>query len=88
VLTPYRDKEMANLIRRAIVIVLDGTGIGALPDAGRYGDEGSNTLGNLAEAVGGLKLPHLQELGLGNIGPIRGVPPVARPVAAWGKMAE
>lgn len=69
-------------------MVLDGTGIGALPDAARYGDEGSNTLGNLADAVGGLNLPNLQRLGLGNIGSIRGVPPAARADAAWGKMAE
>ncbi|RPF49421.1 phosphopentomutase [Thermodesulfitimonas autotrophica] len=77
-----------SLIRKVTIVVLDGTGIGALPDAGRYGDEGSNTLGNLSEAVGGLKVPHLQQLGLGNIGPIKGVPPAAKPVAAWGKMAE
>ncbi|MEW6446569.1 MAG: phosphopentomutase [Bacillota bacterium] len=76
------------LITRVVIVVLDGTGIGALPDAARYGDEGSNTLGNLAEAVGGLDLPNLENLGLGNIGRIRGVPPVARPAAAWGKMAE
>lgn len=77
-----------SLIRKITIVVLDGTGIGALPDAGRYGDEGSNTLGNLSEAVGGLKVPHLQQLGLGNIGPIKGVPPATKPVAAWGKMAE
>lgn len=77
-----------SLVRKAIIVVLDGTGIGALPDAGRYGDEGSNTLGNLSEAVGGLRVPHLQQLGLGNIGPIKGVPPATKPVAAWGKMAE
>jgi phosphopentomutase len=77
-----------SLVRKVTIVVLDGTGIGALPDAGRYGDEGSNTLGNLSEAVGGLKVPHLQQLGLGNIGPIKGVPPAAKPVAAWGKMAE
>lgn len=75
-------------IRKVAIVVLDGTGIGALPDAGRYGDEGSNTLGNLSAAVGGLRVPHLQQLGLGNIGPIKGVPPAAKPVAAWGKMAE
>lgn len=74
--------------KKAVVVVLDGTGIGALPDADRYGDEGSNTLVHLAEAVGGLKLPNLQRLGLGNISMIKGVPSVARPAAAWGKMAE
>lgn len=75
-------------IAKVVIVVLDGTGIGAMPDAGRYGDEGSNTLGNLAEAAGGIDLPNLESLGLGNIGRIKGVPPAARPAAAWGKMAE
>jgi phosphopentomutase len=65
---------------RAAVIVLDACGVGALPDAGAYGDAGSNTLGHLAERVGGLELPALQRLGLGSIVPIRGVPPAAGPV--------
>lgn len=71
------------------MIVLDSVGIGALPDADRYGDEGSNTLGNLARAVGGLKLPHLGRLGLGNLTDIRGVPPVEQATAegAFGRMA-
>jgi len=69
--------------------VLDSVGVGALPDAPRYGDEGSNTLGNLARAVGGLKLPHLGRLGLGNLTDIRGVPPVEeeRAGGAFGRMA-
>ena len=58
---------MTSLARKALVIVLDGVGIGALPDADQYGDQGSNTLANLAEAVGGLNLPNLQRFGLGNI---------------------
>ncbi|MTV49304.1 phosphopentomutase [Heliobacillus mobilis] len=74
--------------KRVILIVLDSVGIGELPDAGRYGDEGSNTLGNIARAVGGLKLPHLGRLGLGRIAPIEGVPPEVRPTGAFGKMAE
>lgn len=73
--------------RRVCVLVLDGMGVGELPDAGVYGDYGSCTLGNLAAAVGGLKLPHLGALGLGNIIPIRGIAPAAQPGAAWGKMA-
>ena len=52
--------------RRAIVVVMDACGVGALPDADEYGDAGSNTLGHLAEAVGGLRLPTLERLGLGN----------------------
>lgn len=63
-------------------------GIGELPDAHRYGDEGSNTLANTANAVGGLNLPHLQALGLGNIHPVNGVPPARHPGASFGKMTE
>ena len=66
--------------RRAIVLVLDACGVGALPDAARYGDEGTNTLAHLAEAVGGLELPTLAALGLGSILPLRGVPPAENPV--------
>jgi phosphopentomutase len=65
--------------RRAIVLVLDACGVGALPDAGSYGDAGTNTLAHLAEAVGGLQLPALQALGLGSIVPLRGVPPAHAP---------
>ena len=71
-----------------IIIVLDGTGAGELPDAGKYGDAGSNTLGNMANAVGGLDLPNLQKMGLGNIIPIKGMKPHAKPLASYGKMAE
>jgi phosphopentomutase len=68
-------------MRRAAVIVLDACGVGALPDADAYeGDAGSNTLGHLAERVGGLDLPTLGGLGLGSIIPIDGVPPAAEPV--------
>ena len=66
--------------RRAFVVVLDACGVGELPDAAEYGDAGSNTLGHLAEAVGGLRVPVLQRLGLGNIIPIEGVPPADAPV--------
>jgi phosphopentomutase len=74
--------------KKIVLIVLDGVGAGELPDADRYGDRGSNTLANTAEAVGGLSLPNLQALGLGNILPVRGVPVVPRPRASYGKMAE
>jgi phosphopentomutase len=67
-------------MRRAAVIVLDACGVGALPDASVYGDAGSNTLGHLAERVGGLELPTLQRLGLGSILPLVGVPPAVSPV--------
>jgi phosphopentomutase len=72
--------------RRAIILVLDGVGIGAAPDAAAYGDVGSDTLGNLARARGGLTLPNLQSAGLGCVAPLDGVPPVASPDAAWGLM--
>jgi phosphopentomutase len=71
-----------------IVIVLDGVGIGELPDAYEYGDEGSNTLKNMARVVGGLNLPNLKKYGLGNISEIQGVEKVTNPLASFGKMAE
>ncbi|NOT34894.1 MAG: phosphopentomutase, partial [Candidatus Eisenbacteria bacterium] len=73
---------------RVVLIVLDGVGIGALPDAADYGDEGSHTLRHVAEAVGGLRLPTLERLGLGCIEPLRGVPARVDPRAAYGRMAE
>lgn len=75
-------------IRRVILIVLDSVGVGALPDAAAYGDEGSNTLGNTARVVGGLRLPHLGALGLGYTTAVLGVPPAPRPRGAYGRMAE
>ncbi|RJQ28256.1 phosphopentomutase [Candidatus Parcubacteria bacterium] len=73
--------------RQAVTIVLDGVGAGELPDAGRYGDRGASSLSNTARAVGGLRLPALQALGLGGVAPIRGVEPAARPAASFGRMA-
>jgi phosphopentomutase len=67
-------------LRRAFVVVLDACGIGALPDAADYGDGGADTLGNLAQVVGGLKLPTLGGLGLGSIAPLAGVAPATTPV--------
>lgn len=75
------------MVRRAIVIVLDSVGIGELPDAALYGDEGSNTLGNIASEVD-LKIPALASMGLSNILPLRGVAPSPAPSAAFGRMAE
>ena len=73
---------------KIVFIVLDSLGIGEAPDAAAYGDAGSNTLGHTAEAVGGLDLPNMQRLGLGNIGPILGVSPVPKPEGCFGKMQE
>jgi phosphopentomutase len=69
-------------------IVLDGVGIGELPDADAFGDVGSDTLGNLARAVGGLRVPHLERLGLGAIAPLEGVAAIKSPRAFTAKMAE
>ncbi|HZK84831.1 MAG TPA: phosphopentomutase [Desulfosporosinus sp.] len=74
--------------RRVIIIVLDSVGIGALPDAKDYGDEGSHTLANIARQHRGLYLPHLEKLGLGNIDSITGVLPREKPEGSFGKMAE
>jgi phosphopentomutase len=74
--------------RRAIIMVLDGVGAGDAPDAVEYGDEGANTLGNTARAVGGLDLPNLQNLGLGNVVEIEGVPAEESPRASHGLMVE
>jgi phosphopentomutase len=71
-------------MRRAAIIVLDGVGVGAAPDAHRYGDAGSNTLGNVARVVGGLSLPKLEALGLGHCASLAGVRAVPRPRAAHG----
>jgi len=72
--------------RRAILLVLDGVGIGAAHDAAQYGDDGSDTLGNIARAVGGLELPHLEALGLGCIAPLEGVSASITPRGAFGSM--
>ncbi|MEO7984978.1 MAG: phosphopentomutase [Gemmatimonadales bacterium] len=72
------------MTRRAAIIVLDGLGIGPAHDSGVYGDGGSNTLGNVAMAVGGLDLPNLSALGLGNCAPVAGIGPSTAPRAAYG----
>ena len=87
-------KEPCNIMahfenRRAILLVLDSVGIGAMPDANEYNDPPNCfTLGNVATACQGLYLPNLQAMGLGNIAEIEGVPPISSPNAAYGRMAE
>ncbi len=77
------------VLRRAIIVMLDSCGAGQAPDAADYGDEGSDTLGHTALAVGGLNLPNLRDAGLGNLhGAIAGVPPVDRPTMAFGRLTE
>jgi phosphopentomutase len=70
------------------VVVLDGVGVGELPDAADYNDSGSNTLRNIAKAVGGLHLPNLEKLGLGNVEKIIGLNKIEEPLSSFGKMAE
>ena len=71
---------------RFVFIMLDGVGVGALPDAADYGDASSDTLGNLSRTVD-LRLPFLRRLGLGNIVPLLGVPPVSEPLCLPGRLA-
>src|SRR2546429_188174 len=73
---------------RACVIVLDAVGAGALPDASDYGDEGSDALGNVAKAVGGLDLHNLEALGLGNVEPLEGCPAQPGAPAVAGRLIE
>ncbi len=75
-------------VRRVVVIVLDGVGAGQAPDAAAYGDEGANCLTNTDRAVGGLALPTLGALGLGNITPMAGTPPVDPARGAFGLLIE
>jgi len=75
-------------IERIAVIVIDGVGAGESPDASDYGDSGSNTLSNTARVLGGLDLPNMGEMGLGNITPMEGVPPREKTWGAYGKCQE
>ena len=75
-------------MKRVIILVLDSVGLGELPDAYKYNDEGSNTLGNIAKAVDGFKLPNLQMLGLGNIDNIVGYAREDNPIGSYGRMKE
>lgn len=73
--------------KRVIWIVLDSVGMGELPDAGKFGDIGSNTLGNIAK-VAGLSLPNMRKLGLGNIEGMVGIGPIEAPIGCYGRLAE
>lgn len=76
------------MINRVIWIVLDSVGMGALPDAEKYGDVGANTIGNVSKALGGLNLPNMEKLGLGNIDGMVGVNKTDRPTGCYGRFAE
>ncbi|MFL5627306.1 MAG: phosphopentomutase [Ktedonobacteraceae bacterium] len=75
-------------LKRAVLVVLDGVGAGANPDAPTYGDDGASSLEHCAQAIGGLSLPHLGNIGLGNITPIMGTPPADHALGAYGRMTE
>jgi phosphopentomutase len=75
-------------INQVILLVLDSVGIGDAPDVEIFGDAGSNTLGNTAKAVGGLKLPNLSNLGLGHLGDFLGIPIIRKPIGAYGRLTE
>lgn len=75
-------------MKRAVIIVMDSAGIGELPDAAKYGDIGSNTIGNIAAQMEGFQLPNMEKMGLGNIATIKGVPAQQNPIACYGKMDE
>ncbi len=75
-------------VDRVILIVMDSVGCGELPDAAKYGDEGSNTIAHVAESVGGADLPMLQRLGFGNLTTIQGMPGLPETEGAYGKCAE
>jgi phosphopentomutase len=79
---------MAAVGRRFVILVADSAGCGALPDAGEYGDEGSDTIGNTSRAVGGLALPVMGRMGLGHLTAVAGVPPDPVPSGFHGRMAE
>ncbi len=75
-------------MKRVIVIIIDGVGIGELPDAAQYGDQNSNTLSNTARAVNGAQLPNLQKLGMGKIAAVPGLDGAIKATGNYGKMAE
>lgn len=76
------------MFKKALLIVLDSVGVGELPDADKFGDKGSNTLANTAKHVGGLNLPNMQKMGIGNIIEIEGVLASSNPIACFGKAKE
>lgn len=79
---------MMEKFKRIITIVMDSVGAGAAHDAEKFGDVGSDTLGHIAEAMNGLKMPTMEKLGLGNLHKVKGVDPVPNPLAHYTKMVE
>lgn len=75
-------------INRVLLMIMDGVGIGALPDAAQYGDEGAHSLRHVSEKIGGFKLPNFEKLGLGGISDIPGLRPDGAFVGSYGKLYE
>lgn len=75
-------------MKRVILVIMDSVGMGELPDANRYGDEGSNTLGNISAGIDGFRLENLEKMGLGNIAGIKGFNSEKEPIGCFGRMAE
>lgn len=80
--------QMSYTYKRVFLIVMDSVGIGEAPDAEKFGDLGSNTLGHIAERMNGLKMPNMAKLGLSNIAEIKGVEKAVKPLAYYTKMEE
>src|SRR3712207_4667053 len=76
------------MIERVIWVVLDSVGMGELPDAAKYGDVGANTIGNVSKALGGLNVPNMEKLGLGNIDEIKGLKSVESPIGCYSRFKE
>lgn len=74
--------------KRVVIIVLDSMGIGALPDAEKFGDKGANTLGNILKANGSLDIPNLSQIGMGNIDGVDYIAPSDKPIGAFGRSKE
>ena len=86
IVLPIQDMTSYNYFTRILIIVLDGAGIGEMPDAPEWGDAGSDTLGHICESRS-VALPNLQSWGLGNVRPLTGVPPASQPRGSFGKCA-
>lgn len=76
------------MTKKAVLIVIDSAGVGYLPDAKEFGDEGANTIGNIAKACGGINLPNMEKMGLGNLTDIMGVKKNTNAIGYYGKAKE
>ena len=77
-----------NTYKRIFIVVMDSVGIGEAPDAERFGDKGSDTLGHIAERMNGLNMPYMGKLGLSNIRELKGIEKAEKPLAFYTKMME